>query len=333
MKFKKITISVLGFLFLTLFSISEQNVASENNPVYTSIFWDSDSSGIILMSQNSIEKIEKVNGEAVTKSFNSEPENSIEDYCPAEGYVLLTNASKQAAFYSFDSGKVEKSYSIGNNLLGLRCSPSQKQFLAMGSDEISASVMNIDDGKEIKIIKGFTTAAPIYDAEFSPDGKNIIWHARNEFQLQNIETQVLMPKIELWDFVDVYALSSDSSILATAIPSEDYSKNLIIFYNTTTGSEIQRIELGDQRINSISFSSDSKNVVITDSNQNYVYNTSDFQKLNIKSDSIKIAKSADSVTSSSTETIQGSSINANGDMIAVLKSNGEVDFVSIEAGK
>jgi WD40 repeat protein len=117
-------------------------------------------------------------------------------------------------------------------------SPDGKFLITSSVDEISATIWDTANGQQVKVLKGFETAAPVYDVSFAPDGRSIIWHARAAVQLMDIESGRIGSRFEHEDFVMAVAMTTDGKLLVTAAGGT-YNNEftpLIKFWDTTSQS-------------------------------------------------------------------------------------------------
>lgn len=83
-------------------------------------------------------------------------------------------------------------------------------------EEIEVALFNVDDGRSLGSLTGFSTAAPVYSASYSPDGELLIWLSRGTVQPMRISSGELWPSLGHEDFVVAVAVSPDNSLIATA---------------------------------------------------------------------------------------------------------------------
>ena len=83
-------------------------------------------------------------------------------------------------------------------------------------DEIKVVQFNTSDCLHSNSLSGFETAAPVYAARYSPDGRSLVWWARGTVQPMEIASGNMGPALGHEDFVVAHAMSPDGSSIATA---------------------------------------------------------------------------------------------------------------------
>lgn len=83
-------------------------------------------------------------------------------------------------------------------------------------DEIAIIHINTEDGRPGGILSGFSTAAPVYSARYSPDGATLLWWSRGTVQPMAIVTGEMGPRLSHEDFVAALAMPSSGGSIATA---------------------------------------------------------------------------------------------------------------------
>src|SRR5258706_6248357 len=119
------------------------------------------------------------------------------------------------------------------------------KYLASGSIYRTIVIRSIDSGEEIK---KFESPGIVESIALSPNGKYVAcrkqrWDLQTGAEVRNLQGQFV-------------AFSPDCGFIATV----DID-NIVRFWNTETGEEIRRFEGHSDNINSVTFSSDGKNLV------------------------------------------------------------------------
>jgi len=96
-------------------------------------------------------------------------------------------------------------------------SPDGATLAVSKVDEWKVVLYSTKDGSELNSLTGFETAAPIYNAGFTQSPQWIVWHARATLQLQEITDGKFGPTLDHQDFVTVYAMTRDGSLLASNV--------------------------------------------------------------------------------------------------------------------
>ena len=137
-------------------------------------------------------------------------------------------------------------------------SPDGNTLALTSGLEIEAALWNIEQGALIQTLKGFETAAPVYNVKFSADGKSLIWWARASVQVMPIASGQPGPRLSHEDFVGGLELSPDEQTLAAATAGtlDGEFMPFIKLWNAGSGQALGELKTGQQIPYSISFSSD-----------------------------------------------------------------------------
>ena len=95
-------------------------------------------------------------------------------------------------------------------------SPDGSILSVASLEEIEIVQFDTSDGMEAGSLSGFTTAAPVYSAHYSADGKMLIWISRGRVQPMDITSGKLGPSLAHEDFVVSAVMSADGNLIATA---------------------------------------------------------------------------------------------------------------------
>jgi len=172
----------------------------------------------------------------------------------SDAVVITTGFPYSGAFFSPD----------GNTL----AVPSLMDIKVMFYDTAS--------GEETGSVSGFSTAAPVYNAKFSPDGKTMLWFSRGTVQPMDIATQTLGPVLSHEDFVTYQAVSPDGKVIATTAAGmvDDAYQPLLTLWNAANGSVMSQIAMPTY-YTAISFSPDSK-LIATGTEEGIIIYTSPY---------------------------------------------------------
>lgn len=133
--------------------------------------------------------------------------------------------------------------------------------LAVGTtDQFAVEMWSVETAVLEKTLSGFTTAAPVYAATFSADGKFLIWYARASVQVMHIASGQLGPALSHEDFVSGLALAPDDRLLAAGVAAqigEDYTP-IIQLWDSNAGQAVGRLVSPQGVPVSLSFSPDGR---------------------------------------------------------------------------
>jgi len=138
-------------------------------------------------------------------------------------------------------------------------SPDGTQLAITSMDELQVTLWDIITGNKVSVLKGFQTAAPIYDASIAADNKTLIWYSRGTIQLQDIISQKMGPIFSHEDFVMGLALSEDGNVLASAAGGTingNYSP-VIYIWDAHSGNNLAKLPYPDE-FSTLTFSPDGK---------------------------------------------------------------------------
>jgi WD40 repeat protein len=155
-------------------------------------------------------------------------------------------------------------------------SPDSRYLAISKMDKWEVTLYDIATLEPVKMLSGFETAAPVYNAGFERTSQWLVWHARGTIQLQEVASGVLSPVYTHEDFVSAYALSSDGTLMASAAGRTVNGEMVpvIILWDTTTATEL-RFLVQAAPVNALAFSPDGKLLASASGNEVEIWNTMD----------------------------------------------------------
>ena len=259
-------LNVLFALIICLLCVSAVSAQTEEAVLLTTrtsdaavsrMVWNAEGNVLTLVTKDSVEHI------AVSDPSDAESlslgEKTFFLTTVSEAGVAAALSDDMNTIYLYDPESPEKALRTiepGFSMLSISVSKDASQVLADSAEEIRSVVFDTADGSLVYDLKGFQTAAPVYDSVLSPDGSAVLWHSRGTFALQKIADESFGETISLWDFASSYELSADNETLAVAIINDDYENGAVIFFDPLSGEEKGRTILGKTSPYEVSFSDD-----------------------------------------------------------------------------
>lgn len=119
-------------------------------------------------------------------------------------------------------------------------SPDDSTIGVASLEEIEIVLFSADDGQSLGSMTGFSTAAPVYSASYSPNGELLVWLSRGTVQPMRISLGELGPSLGHEDFVVALAVSPDGSLIATAAAGtlDDEFQPLVTLWDARSGEVV-----------------------------------------------------------------------------------------------
>lgn len=136
-------------------------------------------------------------------------------------------------------------------------SPDNEILAVSSLENIEVVLFSLNDGARAGLLSGFTTAAPVFSADFEPNGDTLIWKSRGTVQSMAIGSGEFSPALSHEDFVVAVAGSPDGSLLATTSAGtlNNEFQPLVTLWNASSGEVIW--QQGNQEyFSSLDFSPD-----------------------------------------------------------------------------
>ena len=185
------------------------------------IVWAKDSATIGIITQNPDANGNEVSSAVMmdaktlaTAAFFSSPDGRIADISSdGKSVAVISSDMYSVTIYDLtDSNRDIVAITPGYLINNVTFAPNGKSFAVSSNESWQVSLHSMPDGAEIKILTGFETAAPVYNAGFKGSNDVIAWHARATIQTQSVSTGKMGVATSSEDFVDQYALSPDGKL-------------------------------------------------------------------------------------------------------------------------
>ncbi|HOW91636.1 MAG TPA: hypothetical protein PK883_04895 [Anaerolineaceae bacterium] len=232
------------------------------------IVWSQDSSTLSVITQNSDSDGKQVYGVSVLSAADLTTRSmytSVGNRIPAvavDGHTSVIIDKNLNAFSLVDTGisgttlgsKITD-YAIGN----ISFSPDLRYVAVTKQESWEVVLYDLTTLEEVRVLSGFETAAPVFDARFDFCPQWIVWFSRGTLQLQEVETGRLTNAFYHEDFVSGYTLSPDGMILASSAAKTVNGSVVpaISLWDTTTSSEIRTLVMNEP-VYAMQFSPDGK---------------------------------------------------------------------------
>ena len=231
--------------------VSTQRAAVSN---IQSIVWSPDSSSLVLVTQNTDAENHEVFGftslkasDLSTRSVFTSVGNRIAAVANDGKTVAIIDAS-QKAFSIVDASRGSSSVILANKstdflIQGISFSPDLRFIAVTKADNWEVVLYDFSTFEQIKVLTGFETAAPVFDARFDASPQWLVWHSRGIIQLQDVGTDELKGVLSHMDFVSSYVLSPDGTILASSAGKtvNGVFQPVISIWDTNSSTEVKTL--------------------------------------------------------------------------------------------
>jgi len=232
------------------------------------IVWAQDSATLAVITQNADSDGNQVYGVSVldakdlsTRSVYTSVGNRIAAVA-SDGHTAAVIDKDLKAFSIVDTGL--SGTTLGSKMtdfpIGHVSFSPDLRFVAVTKQESWEVVLyNFNTLEEVRVLTGFETAAPVFDARFDYSPQWIAWFARGTIQLQEVETGNLSSTFSHEDFVTAYTIAPGGMILASCAGKTIGTEMVpaITLWDTITSSEIQTLVM-DESVYNLQFSPDEK---------------------------------------------------------------------------
>lgn len=130
--------------------------------------------------------------------------------------VAQTNDAQTLALTDIASGKQLRTIMPGYQVTQAAFSPDGKQLATASGEQIQVDLWDVASGQKTATFTGFQTAAPVYNTQWGPDGKTLLWISRELVQPMDIASGKFGPELRHEDFVGAVALAPQGDTLAVA---------------------------------------------------------------------------------------------------------------------
>jgi WD40 repeat protein len=203
--------------------------------------WRADSSAVLVYTSGSVEELPALPDTPLGRAVASLPEGERIAAVTAmgAGVYLTLMGERELRVRDLTTSEVLQTIQEDAPVSATQFAPDGSRALIQRLDKIAVRVISVPDGALIKELRGFETAAPVYSARFSADGKSLIWTSRATAQVMDLATGASGTRIERPEFIGAVALlrHSDGATLATAEESQ------LHLWDAASGRELRVVPL------------------------------------------------------------------------------------------
>lgn len=247
------------------------------------ITWAEDSGTLALITQNTDAADNQVYGVTLlnatdlsTRSIYSSTGNRIPAVA-SDGKTAAVISKDMNAFSLVDASTSNATprsrvtdYLVGN----VTFSPERRYVAVTKAEAWEVVLYDFNTLDEVRILAGFETAAPVFNAGFNNSSQWLVWHARATLQLQEVETGMLSYAFQHEDFVSYYTVSPDGTILASAAAKlvNNELVPVITLWDTSSSTELNTLVVSDP-VTALQFSPDGKLLAVAAGNNLQIWDT------------------------------------------------------------
>lgn len=171
--------------------------------------------------------------------------------------VAITTDNLTLTLRDLVSGEVRHTLQPDGGIYAASFSPDGNLLLIGSTQELAATIWDVASGQPGIRLTGFQTAAPVYNVIFAPDVLHVVWYARGTLQLQDATNGTLSPALNHEDFIAVFAVNHDATMVATVAGGtlNDQFVPLLTLWDARTGTPTAKLAL-PQIANAIAISPD-----------------------------------------------------------------------------
>lgn len=199
--------------------------------------WSSDSSSVVLM-DITWAGLYKADALELTGEFTGDESTALYAVSPDVTLAAYSLDGKKIQLYDFATKADRLSITPDFQYTGVFFSPDGTRLAVDSLDAIEVVIYDTATGERVNSLSGFETAAPVYSADFSPDGSNLLWLSRGTAQPMEISSRTLKPALSHEDFISAARMSRDNSKIATAAAGtlNGEMQPLVTLWDTQSGA-------------------------------------------------------------------------------------------------
>jgi WD40 repeat protein len=208
------------------------------------------------------------------------------------GRILSASADSDSILYLNDNQNVVMLFHPGTNKTLVinpetvfdtaDFSPDGSRISIPSLEQLQVSIWDANSGLKLMTLKGYETAAPVYDASIGADNRTLIWHSRGTIQLQSMNDQHMGPVFSHEDFVMGFTLSNDGGVLASTAGGtiNGVYTPVLYLWDAHSGTSLAKIPYPDS-VSALSFSPDGKLLAGASAGNLIIWDTTTYKVINV----------------------------------------------------
>lgn len=217
---------------------SAVQLAGLDLPFASKIYWSSDSGKIGIALENAYRQFDAQN-----LSVLAEVPQRVLAVSPDGSLAAVSPADKQLQLLDVAAGTVRLDVTTPFQFGGASFSPDGSKIMLASMETWAGEILDTTTGKQVGEVTGFTTAAPVYNVSYGPDGTQAVWVSRATVQLSEIAANTLGPQFNHEDFLSSWVLIPGRHQLITTTDGDVNGTIQWVIYNwdTLTGQNTSKI--------------------------------------------------------------------------------------------
>jgi len=235
--------SFSGSTALTTANIAEAvQLASLDLPFASKIYWSNDALKLGISLENSFEQFA-----ASDLSLLTTLPQRVMDISPDGTLAAVSPDSATLEIWDLQAGSVLLSKALDFQFGGASFSADGSRVMLPSMEEWAGVMLSTVDGSLLGEVTGFSTAAPVYNVSYGPDGTQAVWVSRATLQISDLATGTLGPQFNHMDFINSWALAPQRNLLVTATYGEVAGtyQPVIYLWDTQTGDNNIKLTPGE----------------------------------------------------------------------------------------
>ena len=187
--------------------LTAENIASAvqlaglDLPFASKIYWSADSQKIGIALENAYRQLDAQN-----LSVLAELPQRVLAVSPDGSTAAVSPANMQLQLLDVASGTVKLDKTTAFQFGGASFSPDGSKIMLASMETWAGEILDAATGSQVGEVTGFTTAAPVYNVSYGPDGTQAVWVSRATVQLSEIAANTLGPQFNHEDFLSSWVL-------------------------------------------------------------------------------------------------------------------------------